>query len=373
MGTVISGHFGAPERRTSAEGRPNGCPRTTRTQRLVRSPRLPFTTIVMPALNEESFILDAIRSILPDVAEVDCELIVVDGGSTDRTRELVRELMREDPRIRLVANERRIQAAAVNLGAKVADPRAEVILRADCHALYPPGFVAHCVSTLITRDAASVVVPMHARGSSWLQQAIAHAQNCRLGNGGAAHRSAGRSGYVDHGHHAAFRRKVFEDLGGYDVGFICNEDAELDRRMTNTNHKIFLAGDATITYFPRDGLHSLARQYFKYGVGRAQTLAKHRTWPRIRQLLPVILLLGCTVAICLSFLDARALLIPLTYVALCVGAGLLIAVRERAWSAAASGVAAIVMHMSWASGFLVGLKDAVLGVRPNPLPAVGNA
>lgn len=333
--------------------------------------QLPFTTIVMPALNEERFIAHAIGSIMPPPGEIECELIVADGGSTDRTCQIVRDLMRKDDRIRLVSNPQRIQAAAMNLAAGIADARAKILVRADCHALYPPGFVTHCVRTLLQTNSASVVVPMRAQGQGRLQKAIAAAQNCRLGNGGAAHRMGGASGYVEHGHHAAFLRDVFEDLGGYDTGFVCNEDAELDRRITASGNRIYLAGDAPITYFPREKLESLAKQYYRYGIGRAQTTVKHRARPRLRQLLPVACLLGCTVAFGLALIDPRALLVPAAYIALCLITGIFVAVREKDPAALASGVAAIVMHMSWASGFLVGLAKSMLAPPQQDARVIG--
>ncbi|MDB5642320.1 MAG: glycosyl transferase family 2, partial [Hyphomicrobiales bacterium] len=99
----------------------------------------------MPALNEERHIADAIRSIYPSGNEMDFEILVVDGGSSDATTQVVTGLAQTDPHIKLVHNPARIQAAAVNLAARVADARATVLLRADCHAEYPPGFAAMCL------------------------------------------------------------------------------------------------------------------------------------------------------------------------------------------------------------------------------------
>ena len=120
----------------------------------------PFVSIAMPALNEERYIADAIGSIVPRTDAFDWELLVLDGGSTDRTRSVVEGLARRDPRIHLLSNERRIQAAAVNLAARRADPRAGILVRADCHAAYPDRFVETCVERLVELGSASVVVPL---------------------------------------------------------------------------------------------------------------------------------------------------------------------------------------------------------------------
>ncbi|MDB5651264.1 MAG: glycosyltransferase family 2 protein [Hyphomicrobiales bacterium] len=311
-----------------------------------------FISIVMPALNEERHIEAAIASIRPDGAPFDYEILVLDGGSTDDTASIVNRLAANDPRIRLVQNAKRTQAAAVNLSARIADPRSHVLLRADCHAHYPPGFAQICLDAFRTRGCASVVVPMLTLGKSCMQTAIAVAQNSRLGNGGSSHRIAGTSGYVDHGHHALFDRDIYLAVGGYDEDMPANEDAELDRRLTESGHRIWLCGDATIEYFPRADLASLARQYFAYGWGRASTSLRHRMPPKLRQMMPVAAFAGCVLSLMLAFIDGRFALLAAAYVLLCIGWGGALAVRARQACPLLAGPAAITMHMSWAIGFL---------------------
>jgi succinoglycan biosynthesis protein ExoA len=318
----------------------------------------PFVSIVMPALNEARYVADAIASIAPRSPELDYEVLVVDGGSTDRTRAIVEDIAAADPRVRLLHNEKKIQAAALNLGANLADPRADYLIRADCHVAYPEGFVARCIQRLAAGSADSVVVPMLTVGSTCLQMAIAAAQNSRLGNGGAAHRVAGQSGLVEHGHHAAFNRHTFLELGGYDETFAFNEDAEFDKRMVQAGKRIYLEGDALITYYPRADLKSLARQYFNHGWGRASTLLKHRSLPRLRQMLPVAALLGSLLSLGLAAVHPAFALLPLAYLLACVAWGVAIAAGNRQMCLAFAGVAAVVMHMSWATGFLWRLARA---------------
>jgi succinoglycan biosynthesis protein ExoA len=325
----------------------------------------PFVSIVMPALNEEHYIEAAIRSVLPRAGSLDYELLVMDGGSTDRTEAIVGALSAANPRIKLIRNPRRIQSAAMNIAAREADPRAKYLLRADCHADYPQGFAERTVAALGARQAASVVVTMHSQGKSCMQKAIAAASNSRLGNGGSAHRKASGSGYVEHGHHAAFDRDIYLALGGYDESFRHNEDAEYDQRLIRSGKRIYLLGDLAIRYFPRAGLRSLARQYRNYGWGRANTLLKHRARPRPRQLLPVAILLGNAVAAGLSLFEPLCLAFPLVYAGLCCGWGLSLAVKAGVACLAFSGPAAIVMHMSWAFGFLCRLSGVVIGGRPS--------
>ncbi|PSC03113.1 glycosyltransferase family 2 protein [Alsobacter soli] len=309
-------------------------------------------TIVMPALNEERYIETAVRTLLSGVGDLDFELLVMDGGSTDRTAEVVDRLAREEPRIRLVHNPKRLQSAAVNLGARIAAPRSKVLVRADCHAAYPPGFLRRCVAALEETGAASVVVPMLTQGRTWFQRAAAAAQNSLLGNGGSAHRRAGESGFVEHGHHAAFLRQAFLDLGGYDESFTHNEDAEFDHRLTRSGRRIWLAADLAIHYFPRADLKGLARQYFNHGAGRARTATKHRTPLKIRQLAPLVVSLTVVLGLALGVLLHPIFLAPVAfYAGLCLSWGLATALRTGDGTVAGMGIAAMVMHLAWACGF----------------------
>jgi succinoglycan biosynthesis protein ExoA len=311
-----------------------------------------FVSILVPALNEEGYIEQAIRTIAPQSPDLDYEIIVLDGGSRDNTPAIVEALAAADRRIRLVANPNRLQSAAVNLGARIANPRAQILIRADCHATYPPGFVDRLVAILESVDAASVVVPMKTIGESCFQKGVAAAQNSRLGNGGAQHRKGGASQFVDHGHHAAFRRNFFEGIGGYDETFSHNEDAELDYRIGRRGGRIWFAGELGVGYFPRGTVRRLARQYFSHGAGRARTRFKHRQPLRPRQLLPVAATVGSALGLLAAPFFPWALLVPLLYLMASMMAGLAVAFSNRNVCAAFSGPAASVMHVSWGVGFL---------------------
>jgi succinoglycan biosynthesis protein ExoA len=77
-------------------------------------PSEPSVTIIVPVLNEEKYIRGAIASLIPASNNLDYELIVLDGGSTDRTLGIVEEMAALNSRIRLEPNPARYQSAAVN-------------------------------------------------------------------------------------------------------------------------------------------------------------------------------------------------------------------------------------------------------------------
>lgn len=245
------------------------------------------TLIVVPTLNEAPHIKDVIASMLNASSTDDnIHILVVDGGSTDGTLEIVRPMC-ERP-IRLIHNPTRTQATAVNMAAKLASAEGfDVIIRVDAHARYSKDFISTVLTTLNESDAASVVVTMITEGGTPLQDAAAILYGSWLGNGGAAHRNGRIRGFVEHGHHAAFRLSAFLAVGGYDPAFVANEDAELDRRLIKNGYKIFLENRSPVRYIPRNSYSAFWRQMKRNGRYRVLTARKHGENLAPRQLIPI--------------------------------------------------------------------------------------
>src|SRR5512140_2205642 len=238
----------------------------------------PLVTIAMPAFNEEHYIEACIASVqAQDYPKDRIEILVADGRSTDRTRDILARLAAEDPRIKMIDNPARLQAAG--LGELVKQAQGDVIVRMDVHCEYAPDYVRRCVETLERTGADNVGGAQRARAKSAFQRALCAALGSPLGVGGARYRSAEAEGFVDTVFLGAFRRRVFETIGMWDPGAITNEDAELNQRILDSGGQIYLSRDIVVHYFPRDSFKTLATQYYKYGRGRARTLIKLGSFP----------------------------------------------------------------------------------------------
>jgi len=252
---------------------------------------LPFVTIAMPAYNEEKYIEACIRSVqAQDYPRDRMEVLVADGRSTDETRAILADLALADPRIRVIDNPDRLQAAGLNRLAREA--RGDVIVRMDVHCEYAPTYVRKCVETLERTGADNVGGAQRAKARSGFQRALCAALTSRLGVGNAAYRDADQEGFVDTVFLGAFRRQVFEKIGLYDPNAITNEDAELNQRLLDSGGKIYLSREIEVHYYPRDSFKTLAKQYFKYGRGRARTLLKLGGFPTLRPMIPFFTVVG---------------------------------------------------------------------------------
>ncbi|HKX42529.1 MAG TPA: glycosyltransferase family 2 protein [Burkholderiaceae bacterium] len=334
--------------------------------------------VVIPCLNEARTLEGVLRELGEDLpANSDVQFVVADGGSTDGTVELAQRLAAaaspgsSSARLHVLHNPRRIQSAAVNLAARELGQGVDVLVRCDAHAHYPRGFIASLLATLDRTGCDAVVVPMDSHGTSCFQKAVAWVSNTWAGTGGSAHRGGQRSGYVDHGHHAAFRMASFRRAGGYDESFTHNEDAELDCRQRGLGSRIYLDAAIRLGYSPRATPWALARQYFFYGRGRSRTVRRHPGSMRARQLALPLNLALCLLAVLLAAWQPWLLAWPFAYLAALALTSLAIAWRQRSACGLWAGPAAGLMHVAWALGFYAGLattrESAWQRVQATPL------
>ena len=252
---------------------------------------MPTVSIVLPTLDERSHLRDCLDSLLrqdcPDIVEI----VVVDGGSTDGTREVVEG---EGGVVRLLDNPKVTAAAAMNVG--IAAAVGEVICRADAHTVYAPDYVRRCVEVLEETGAANVGGPMVPVGTSSFGRAVAAVTCSPFGVGpGRFHYATGRV-VVETVYLGCWRRQTLVDVGGYDEDCLqwAAEDQELNFRLRKAGGQIVLDSSIRSWYFPRATPRALLKQYRNYGLAKASTLAKHRTLPYWRPVAPA-LLVGATV------------------------------------------------------------------------------
>lgn len=311
--------------------------------------------IVIPTLNEAHGIERVIDALSDWPEHVQATMVVADGGSTDGTAALVQKMEATRPWLRLLANPRRIQSAAVNLAVRTFGREAEVLVRCDAHAVYPPDFIGRLLASLERTGADSVVVPMDSVGDTCFQRGVAWVSDSRVGSGGSAHRGGRRSGEVDHGHHAAFRMASFVRAGGYDESYTHNEDAELDCRQRRLGSRLYLDATVRLQYHPRSTPSRLARQYFSYGHGRSRTVRRHPGTMRARQRALPAHLLMLVAAIMLAPWWPWSLLYPAAYLGVLGLVSVSTALERRSLCGLLAGPAALIMHLAWAAGFLSGL------------------
>lgn len=311
-------------------------------------------SIVLPALQERAFLVDCLNSLLAQDYDHVHEIFVVDGGSTDGTRELVG---RFGPPVRLLDNPRVTAAAAMNLG--IAEATGDIVCRADAHTLYAPDYVRRCVETLIETGAENVGGPMRPVGTTTFGRAVAAVTSSPFGIGGGRFHYSTRREEVDTVYLGCWWRSTLEAVGGYDEEGLqwAAEDQELNFRLRKKGGRVVLDPSIRSWYFPRDHPASLWRQYANYGVCKASTLRKHRSLPSWRPLAPAALVAATAIGL---LPGRRAWLgIPVVHALTVSTAAARLASRPgvRADQAA---LALSICHWSYGLGFWSGIARVLL-------------
>jgi succinoglycan biosynthesis protein ExoA len=325
---------------------------------------LPRVSVVMPCLNEERFVGQALGSILAGSWPRDrLEVIVVDGRSTDRTREVVGDVAALDSRVRLCDNPRRTTPAALNIGVRAA--RGEIIARVDAHTVYPPEYVAALVRALEESGADMVGgrsenVPS---GGGAMSEALSIATGAAFGTA-SPFRYRRRSGPVDTVPFGCWRRGLFARVGLFDERLLRNQDNELASRILRRGGRVWQTADICVRYYNRATLPSLARHALATGMWNAFTQRLHPYTFRLRHFLPGLFFLGvmiCALAIVAGALRGEpalavaAALLLAPYVAACVGAAVWSATARRRfalWPLVAVGLASY--HFTYGCGIAYG-------------------
>lgn len=315
-------------------------------------------SVVMPVLEEERHLADAVRAVLDQEYDGDLELVLAIGPSKDRTEEIARELAAADGRIRIVPNPAGRTPQALNLA--IAASNHPYVVRVDAHGFLPPGYLRDVVRLLETTGAANVGGMMVVEGETPFGHAVARAMSSPLGIGGSKFHVGGEPGPARTVYLGAFRRDVLDRLGGFDEHFRRAQDWELNYRIRRAGETVWFTPHLAVRYRPRRDLRALARQFHGSGQWRRQIVAEHPETASVRYLAaPVVtaaILLGVVLGLAGLLLGLPllygGLLAPVGYLlgvlAVTVPMGRSLAWRSRLWLP----LVVVTMHLSWGWGFL---------------------
>jgi succinoglycan biosynthesis protein ExoA len=312
-----------------------------------------------PTLNEERHIRETIAALrAQDIAE-EAEFIIIDGGSTDRTREIVAEMAAEDGRIRLLDNPRRHTASGLNIGLRAS--RGRYVARIDAHTRYPAHYLSRGIERLQRGDVDWVAGPQIPVGTDTWSRRVATALGSRLATGSSKRWDSAAGGHD--GAEVELSTGVFTGIwarntlvhdGGWDEGWPINQDSEMASRVLRRGGRIILLPELGAEYTPRNSLRGLARQYRRYGMYRAKTTLRHPSTVGP----PHVVLPGVVISAAAA-VAGPPLVRSLSRLGLGLyGAGLVAhsaKVAQEPRDVLALPLVFVTMHASWGAGFLIGL------------------
>ncbi|MDP2014091.1 MAG: glycosyltransferase family 2 protein [Actinomycetota bacterium] len=325
---------------------------------------LPRVSVIMPVLNEERHLREAVLQILNQDYQGEIEVVMAVGPSRDATQQVADALAAEFTSVHVVQNPSGKTPAALN--AAIARAAGDVVVRVDGHALIPHDYVANGVQVLNATGADNVGGIMDAKGSTPFESAVARAMTSRFGVGGAAFHIGGEPGPALTVYLGCFRADALARVGGYDETMERAQDWEMNLRIRQTGGVVWFTPQMRVEYRPRANTLALARQYHDYGRWRREVARRHPETLSLRYLAApiavVLVALGLIVGVIglasgMTWLALAGFAMPLGYLLANLLASLISALgkpRLGLRGTAALPLVYATMHAAWGLGFLRG-------------------
>lgn len=330
---------------------------------------MPRVTIIVPCRNEARYIGPCLDSILATAYPADrVEVLVVDGLSTDNTRQIVAEYAEKHPSIRLLDNPERVVPTALNIGIQAAT--GEIVARMDAHVVYPPEYLPRLVLGLKEHGVDNIggcMVTLPADGTA-TAQAIAIALSHPFGVGNARFRIGARKAQlVDTVPFGCYPRDVFNRIGTFDEEMVRNQDDEFNNRLIRRGGRVMLLPDVVCYYYARGSYAKLGRMFYQYGAFKPLAARKAGRIMTLRQLIPAafVTALGASLvgALFSPWAAYAAAAIAGSYTLGILACCVRVAHTHGFRCAVAIAGVFPVLHTSYGLGFLRGLRDGLLGRR----------
>lgn len=318
-----------------------------------------YISILIPIRNEVHYISRCIQSVLEqDYPQDQIEILIVDGMSTDNTREVINSYQQAHPNISLFQNPCKIVPTGLNL--LIPKAKGNVIIRVDGHCVIAPDYVSNCVRHLEKEGVDGVGGPMRSIGEDLVSQVTALAMSSKFGVGNSSFRTeTGQTKLADTVPFPAYKRAIIEKVGLYDEELVRNQDDEYNYRIREAGGKILLAEDVRSEYYSRGSLKKLWKQYFQYGFWKVRVLQKHPRQMSLRQFIPLAFVIALILALLLTIITSWGWMALLVLLAVYLLANLFASIITGSGQGFKKllllPLAFAIIHFSYGLGFLVGL------------------
>lgn len=254
-------------------------------------------SVIIPSYNSSRTLPECLRALLnQNLSRKDYEIIVVDDGSTDSTRDIVRSFTGKNKNIRYIYQKNKGPAAARNLGARKA--KGSILLFTDSDCVPEKGWIKNMIEPFQDTEIVGVA---GAYGKNLEDKSlIARFTNYEIKD---RYKKLTKQEEIDFigTYAAAYRRNAFMKTKGFDESFktASGEDPALSFEMTRYGKLVFQPS-ARVSHHHPNTLKKLLKQKFKTGYWRValykkypKKLFKHSYTPKIFYLELALLGLTC--------------------------------------------------------------------------------
>ena len=329
-------------------------------------------TVICPVYNEEKYISSFIESIiLQDYNLGRVELLIIDGLSTDRTRDIVKKYMSINSNIKLIDNYKQTVSHALNLGIDIAE--GEYIIRVDAHAEFPTDYFSSLIyySKKMGADNVGGLITTVPVNESIEAVAISIALGHAFGMGNSYFRiGSDKIIEVDTVPFGCFKSDLFKKVGLFDIDLIRNQDDEFNGRILKNNGRIYLIPNIKIKYFARDSIAKISNMFWQYGVFKPLVNKKLGRPTTLRQFVPLCFVIVLIMGIALCFLFKLFIIPYIVFISLYFFISFKISLlesirRKKMGILFILPVVFFVIHFSYGVGYIYGIYHFILQKKNN--------
>lgn len=309
---------------------------------------------------------DSISDLLADLCNQDyplsqIELLLVDSGSTDKTRELMEAFAskQKEIQVKVLDNAKIWLASGINVS--LAHVSTDYVIRLDAHARIPRDFLRCNMEEMILRGEDIVGGCVHGASplSAW-QTVMTALDTSRFGGGTAAFRNAGEEKYVDTLAYAMYKRKIYDEVGLYDERLRRTEDNDMNYRIRKAGYKFFFSKKINSMHTARPTFRGQLKQKWGNGFWVGKTIGIQPYCFALRHYVPSMFTLFLIVSLILLLAGIKW---PLALLgALYIPTDLFFSIRSACVAPRAKPLCALclpvlfpVLHLCYGAGMLYGL------------------
>ncbi len=328
---------------------------------------LPKVTIIIPCRNEERFIGDCLDSLIAqDYPKEKLEILVVDGVSEDKTREIIKSYSQKYSFIKLLENPKKVSPFALNIGIK--NMKGDIMIHAGAHSTYEQDYLAKSVKYLNEYNADNVggVLLTKPAINTLAAKSIALVLSNRFGTGNSYFRTGSeKPRFVDTVFGGCYKKEVFEKIGLYNENLARSQDIELNMRLKKAGGKILLAPDIVAYYHPKSKLAGFFKHNIIDGIWAIYPLKFGAPLFRLRHFIPLFfvgaLLASAIISIFLKLFIFVFLGILVLYFIVSLFFSFSIAIKERNFALVPSLFLAFAFrHFGYGIGSIMGFIKLII-------------
>lgn len=323
-------------------------------------------SIGIVALNEEKYLPGILQDVLKQTyLHKQMELLLIDSMSIDETLNIMNSFRSRYKSkfidVRVLMNPQKRLANGWNIA--INEFRGDVLIRIDAHAHIPRDFVEKNIRRL---DSGEYVCggrrPNIAEESTLKAALLLEAESAMFGSGISSFRNSDKSGYVKSIFHGAYRREVFDKVGGFNERLGRTEDNDFHQRIRENGYNIFMDKDIISYQYVRPTLRKMIKQKFLNGYWIGKTTYINKKCISLYYYIPGVFVLFVISAFVMFLLGISA---PLYLV--CVSYGILLisiggtSIYKKKYNYIYSIVPIVccIIHVSYGLGTIIGLLENV--------------